>query len=139
MVTYNNKSGCENEPLLFAGSRIACSPCQMVIAATGLRCRSPALKSGNGLCRHHLKKPSKRALKAPDGRYRHGKDTKAQRERIARAAALIAIAIDTLTLLGEKPPSKPVGRPSRYYKTVTLDNAAQLILENSLHMVYKVV
>jgi hypothetical protein len=139
MVTYNYKSGCENEPLLLAGGRIFCNPCQEVIASTGLRCRSPALKAGNGLCRHHLKKPSKRALKAPDGRYRHGKATKAQRERIARAAALIAIAIDTLTLLGEKPPSKPMGRPSRYYKTVTLDNAAQLILENSLHMVYKVV
>jgi hypothetical protein len=136
MFTNSYKADCENEPLRLAGGRIACSPCQEVIASTGLRCKSPALKAGNGLCRHHHKKPSKRALKAPDGRYRHGKATKAQRERIARAAALIAIAIDTLTLLGEKPPSKPVGRPSRYYKTVNLDNAAQLILENSLHMGY---
>jgi hypothetical protein len=111
MFANSYKTDCENEPLRLAGGRIICNPCQEVISSTGLRCKSPALKAGNGLCRHHFKKLSKRALKAPDGRCRHGKATKAQRERIARAAALIAIAIDTLTLLGEKPPSKPVGRP----------------------------
>ena len=126
MFANSYKTDYENEPLLLADGRIVCNPCQEVIASTGLRCKSPALKTGNGLCRHHFRKSSQRPLKAADGRYRHGKATKVERERIAGAAALIAIAIDTLTLLGEKPPSKPMGRPSRYYKTVTLDNTAQL-------------
>jgi len=128
------------ETLTTAGGRIKCRPCQAVMPSTGLRCKSPALRAGNGFCRHHFNRPpyslSNDPSKVLDGRYRHGKSTKVERERIARAAALIAIAINTLTLLGEKPPSKPIGRPSRYYKTVTLDNAAQLILENSLHMGY---
>ena len=125
------------ESLTTTGGRIKCLSCRAVMPSTGLRCQSPALRAGNGFCRHHFNRPpyspSNEPSKTVDGRYRHGRATKVERERIARAAALIAIAIDTLILLGEASPTKPRGRPSRFYKSVTLENSAQLILENTLH------
>lgn len=71
----------------------------------------------------------------PDGRYRHGRETLVERERRARAVALIATASDILMLLGEQEVRKPPGRPSKFYTPVSsLDTAAEKLLALGLYM-----
>jgi hypothetical protein len=122
------------------GGRIRCLRCTARSCRTGTQCGRPALKnSKTQKCQFHGGRST--GPKTEEGKARlaalhtvHGQETRAKRAERSVASARLSQLEDAAYLLGMMTGPRGRGRKARGYVPIrTLDDARQMLLDNSLH------